>query len=278
MLGFALAVAACGGEGATDAFPEGSFSVVASADLSVGADRLLVGVSLPDNTRLGSPEDAVSLSVAPDGDPDEAQVVAGTFIWILEPVVGLYRADVEFDRAGIWSVTVTPDGGSPLEPSLFNVFETSFAPRIGEVAPLPPTPTLADSTIEELTTDTDPDSRFYETSLGDAVASGSPTVLVFSTPAYCQTSACGPLLDLVKDAAPSYPEVNFVHVEVFTGLTDPDFVPDSAHLAPSVGPDWYNLPTEPWVFVIDSSGIISARFEGVMAATELEDALRKISL
>ena len=274
----ALIVASCGGDSTNPAFPEGSFSIVASGDLSVGADRLLVGVSLPDNTRLGSPDDAVSFTVSPDGDAAAAQTVPARFIWILEPVVGLYAADVEFDRAGIWQVAVTPEGAGALEPSLFNVFEDSFAPEVGEPAPLAPTPTLSELTLDELTTDDEPDPRFYELSLEQAVASGKPTVLVFSTPAYCQTSACGPLLDLVKDAAPGHPDVNFIHVEVFTGLTDPDFVPDLAHLAPAAGADWYNLPTEPWVFVIDGAGVISDRFEGVMDSTELEAALAKISL
>ncbi|NND01560.1 MAG: hypothetical protein HKN91_02130 [Acidimicrobiia bacterium] len=285
LLIWGIVFVACGGDpdtftevGGGESFPEGSFAVPSSGDLSVGEERLLVGVSLADNTRLGSPGDDVTFTISPEGAPDEARVVPATYVWILEPVVGLYRANVEFDRPGIWQVVVTPAGADPLEPALFNVFEESFAPKPGEPAPLPDTPTLDDMPIEELTTDGDPDPSFYQTSLPDAVASGDPTVLVFSTPAYCQTSACGPLLDIVKDAAPGYPDVNFIHVEVFTGLTDPDFAPDGAHLAPAVGPDWYNLPSEPWVFVIDEDGLVSDRFEGVMDSGELADALGKISL
>jgi len=285
LVAVALVAASCGGDpesssevGGSGDFPEGSFAVPSSGDLSVGEERLLVGVALADNTRLGSPDDEVTFTVSPDGAPDEAQVVEATYVWILEPVVGLYRANVSFDRPGIWQVVVTPAGSEPLEPALFNVFEEPFAPKPGEQAPLPDTPTLEDFAIEELTTDGDPDLSFYEMSLPDAVATGNPTVLVFSTPAYCQTSACGPLLDIVKDTAPQYPEVNFIHVEVFTGLTEPDFAPDGAHLAPAVGPDWYNLPSEPWVFVIDGDGLISDRFEGVMDSGELADALGKISL
>jgi len=274
----ALLAAACGGASTNPAFPEGSFSVPSSSDLSIGEERLLVGVSLSDNTRLGSPDEEVTFTVSPDGAPDEGQTVDATFVWILEPVVGLYRANVNFDRPGIWQVVVTPEGADPLPPALFNVFEDSFAPKPGERAPLPETPTLADFTIEELTTDAEPDLGFYDTSIPDAVATGKPTVVVFSTPAYCLTSACGPLLNIVKEAAPSHPDVNFVHVEIFTGLTDPDFVPDGAHLAPAVGPAWYNLPSEPWVFVIDGDGAVSARFEGVMDSGELAAALAMISL
>ena len=268
--------AACGGGTAT--FGDDAIGVRASTDIGVGRERLLLGVADLDGTRLGSPEDEVTFDVSPLDDPDATQRVPATFTWILEDVVGLYRAEVDFDRAGSWQAVIIPEEGDPLEPVLFNVFSEPFTPALGAVAPVAPTPTLDDLPVEELTTDDEPDLRFYEMNLEDAIASGRPTVLVFSTPAYCQTSACGPLLDTVKAMAPDYPEVNFIHVEVFTGLTEPDFVPDAEHLAPAVTEDWYSLPSEPWVFVIDGSGLIAGRFEGVMDGAELSAVLGKISL
>ena len=259
-------------------FPEGAVGVRASTDIGVGRDRLLIGVGGVDGSRLGSPDQAVSFRVAPLDDSDDSQTVPATFTWILEPVVGLYRAEVDFDRSGPWQAVVIPETGDPLEPVLFNVADDPFAPTVGEPAPAPETPTAATTPIEELTTDPEPDMSFYEMSIDDAISSGSPTVLVFSTPAYCQTAACGPLLETVKDAAPDHAGVNFIHVEIFAGLTDEDFVPDAAHLAPAVGPDYYNLPSEPWVFVVDPDGIIAARYEGVMDRAELDAILEKISL
>jgi hypothetical protein len=109
--------------------------------------------------------------------------------------------------------------------------------------------------------------------LTEALDSGRPTVLIFSTPAYCLTATCGPLLDTVKDLAPGYPEVNFIHIEVYTGLNQPDFAPDPAHLAPAAGAAYWNLPSEPWVFVIDETGTVIARFEGAVTGDELVSAL-----
>ena len=157
---------------------------------------------------------------------------------MVEDVVGLYRGEFEFLRAGAWAVSVIPEDG--------------FA---------------------DLTTDRNPDPRFYELSLDEAIRSGRRTVLVFSTPAFCHTLACGPMLEVAKQVAPAYQEVNFVHVEVFTDLQADDFAPDAAHLAPAVGPDHWNLPSEPWVFVIDDRGVVEARFEGVVAPEELVDVL-----
>lgn len=134
-------------------------------------------------------------------------------------------------------------------------------------------PTLRDYPIDELTTDQNPDLRFYQTSLDEAVRAGNKTVLVFSTPAFCQTTACGPVLDNAKRVSEVFPNVDFIHVEVYTGLTDPDFVPDAAHLAPAVHAEAWNLQSEPWVFVIDEAGIVTARFEGVMSTDGLTAAL-----
>jgi hypothetical protein len=71
----------------------------------------------------------------------------------------------------------------------------------------------------------------------------------------------------MKGVIAEYPDADFVHIEVFTGLTDPDFVPDLSHIAPAVVA--YALPTEPWVFVVDERGVIVARFEGAMDPGEL---------
>ncbi len=268
-----ILTAACGGAAEPPTFPEGAFAIRASSDIGLGNERLLLGVGDAAGTRLGSPEEAVTIAVHPEDDPDAVQTTQGLWTWIVEGAIGLYRATFDFDLPGIWVATVTPETGPDLEPVLFSVAEDPFAPALGEAAPAAPTPTLDDLPIEELTTDPDPDPAFYETSLPDALAAGDPTVLVFSTPAYCQTAACGPLLDHVKAIAPDHPGVTFIHVEVYTGLTDPDFAPDAEHLAPAVGPEWYNLPSEPWVFVIDENGTVTGRFEGVMDPAELDAML-----
>ena len=273
VVALSILVAACGGSAEPSTFPDGAFAIRASSDIGLGNERLLLGVGDADGTRLGSPDDAVTITVHPEDDSAAAQTTEGSWTWIVDGAIGLYRATFDFDQPGIWEATVTPEAGPALEPVLFSVSEDPFAPGLGERAPTAPTPTLADLPIEELTTDPNPDPAFYETSLADALAAGDPTVLVFSTPAYCQTAACGPLLDHVKEIAPDHPGVAFIHVEVYTGLTDPDFAPDAEHLAPAVGPEWYNLPSEPWVFVIDENGVVTGRFEGVMDPAELDAIL-----
>jgi len=274
----ALVLVACGSDddSATDeeaGFPADSFVIVANADIGVGRSRVLFGVLEGGGRRLGSPADGVSISVNHEDHPDVVQTESATFTWIIEGAFGLYRAEFDLDSPGLWRAVVTPEAGDPLPPTGFNVFADTSAPAVGEPAPAPQTPTLDDSSFAEITTDADPDPRFYELSLDEAIASGRKTVVVFSTPAFCQTATCGPLLDIVKAAAPDHPDVNFVHVEVYTNLTDPDFAPIPENLAPSVLGEWWNLPSEPWVFVVDETGVIQARFEGVLAVEELDAEL-----
>ncbi len=288
-LALALAISSCGGGDAADpgtteaaattmaavpeTLPSDVVAIRASSDIGLGTERLLVGLGDASGRRLGSPDQAVSITVHPEGEPDRAVTEDGTWLWIVEGSTGLYRAEFDFDQPGIWTATVTPEGSEPLAPIPFEVQEDPYAPALGEAAPAPVTPTLDDSSIDDLSSDDDPDPAFYQLSLDEAIGNGNTTVVVFSTPAFCASAACGPLLDIVKDVAPGHSDVQFVHVEVFTGLTEPDFAPDAAHLAPAVGPEWYNLPSEPWVFVVDGDGKVAARYEGVLDRAELEAAL-----
>ncbi len=148
---------------------------------------------------------------------------------------------------------------------------TSCAPRLGEAAPSLATPTVGDVAIAELTTDPDPDPRLYELSLDELLGNGRPGVIIFATPAYCQTSACGPIVDNVKPLLDEFPGVDFLHIEVYTDLLADDFVPNAAHVAPAMRA--WALPTEPWVFIVDGAGTITARFEGALGTDELRARL-----
>lgn len=268
-LAVSLVAVACGGEEPT--FPEGSVAVRASSDLAVGTERLLVGVAAPDGTRLGSPDDPVTLEVAPIDAPEQSINYPATFTWIVPEATGIYRATVEFDVPGPWQVTVVPESGPAPEPTAFEVQMESLAPAIGDRAPSLATPTTADRPIEQLTTDSDPEPSFYDMSLDEALDSGSSSVIVFATPKFCRTASCGPMLESIKGMTGAYPGVEFLHLEVYDDFWEADFSPDAGHLTDAVAA--WNLPSEPWVFVVGPDGTVAARFEGVLDPAELEAAL-----
>jgi hypothetical protein len=278
-----LVAAACGDAGSdtTEAppaavvdgpFPQGAFAIRASSDLGVGPERLLVAVGGPSNERLGGPGIPVSFVLAHETAPDQATAVPAEFLWVVPEVSGLYRAAVDFDRSGIWLVTVLPEDGGALDPVPVAVQEDPLTPAIGEAAPPSDSVTADDvADLAEISTDPSPEARFYEMSVAEAVSSGAPSVIVFATPKFCQTAACGPMLDTIKAMSGDYPSVNFVHVEVFTNLDDPQ------NLEVVAATQEWGLPTEPWVFVVDSAGVVQGRYEGVAGDAELRNMLDSLA-
>ncbi len=242
-----------------------------SSDSAVGDSRLLFAVNEVDGTRRGSPDEIVTVVASPLDEPDRSYESVADFTWIVEDSIGIYRATVPFDIAGLWQIDFSISTGEPTEPFLVDIQLSPSSVAIGEPAPLIATRTLADSAIEDLTTDDDPVLSLYESSLDDVLQNGRKTVVLFATPGYCVSATCGPLLNQVKDLMPRAPDVDFVHIEVYEGFNEPGFVPDGDHLAPAV--DEFGLLNEPWIFVMDESGIVISRLEGVLVDGELEGIL-----
>jgi hypothetical protein len=227
-----------------------------------------VAVAAVDGSRLASPDVPVRLEVYPADDPEARATVDAEFVWAVPEVSGLYRATVSFDRPGVWEIVVVPDDGEPLSPAPVSVLAEPPTPAVGDPAPPSATVTADDvATLAEITTDPEPEPSFYAMSVAEAVSSGRPSVVLFATPAYCRTGSCGPTLDVAKAVAPEFPGVNWVHVEVYANLDDPE----GLEVVPAVA-EW-GLPTEPWVFVVDAAGVVTHRFEGVITAAELRAAL-----
>lgn len=250
-------------DASTEPFGADAVGFAASSNLAVGTERMLVAITNDSGARLPSPDIPITLEVWLDGRDFQRQIIDGTFMWAIPNVSGLYRGTVEFDTAGTWYVSVTPQGGAPLTAFPVTVYEEPFTPAAGDPAPRSETLTSADAPIEEISSDFDPDPAFYEMSVAEAVTSGRPSIIAFATPRFCTTGICQPTLDLLRDLSPSYPAVNFLHVEVFTNINDPENIV----LAPAV--EEWGLPTEPWVFVVDAGGIILGRFEGLVTPEEL---------
>jgi hypothetical protein len=113
----------------------------------------------------------------------------------------------------------------------------------------------------------------HQMTIADAVTSGRPTLIVFATPAFCVTRVCGPTKQMVDQLYPQYKdEVNFIHVEPYE--LEPARSGEGLIPVPAVG-EW-GLPTEPWAFIIDKEGNVAAKFEGIVAPSELEEALQNV--
>ena len=258
-----LTVAACGSS------ESAGLTVVASSagTIGSGSQRLLVTLLSDDQTELASPDLAVVIEFARASPREVVGEAAGEFVWLIPDVRGLYVTTFVFDRPGEWEATVVAEDRRAA-PFPFVVVDAPIVPDVGDPAPLSITRTSDDFDLDQISTDPNPDPDFYRLSLDEALGSGRPTVVVFATPAFCQTQTCGPMLDLAKEAKPGHPDHNFVHVEIYEDLNA-----EVDQLVPVPAVTEWGLPSEPWLFVVNADGVVMARFEGVVSPEELEGAL-----
>jgi hypothetical protein len=261
-----LVSAACSSE------PEETLvGIRATSDPAIGDSRFLFAINEIGGERRGSPDEIVTFTAKPLDAPGTTIEDQATFVWVVPDGFGLYKADIPFDTAGMWEIEFAVSTGEKTEPFLVLVNEEPATVAIGEPAPRIASPTLADTPIEDLTTDDPVQETLYELSLDEALENGKKTVAIFATPAFCTSAACGPMMAQAKTVSASYPDVNWVHVEVYSGFNESDFAPDVDHLVPAVVA--FGLPSEPWIFVMDEDGGVMARLEGVLAEGELEALL-----
>lgn len=183
----------------------------------------------------------------------------------------LFVTRLNFLQAGNYWFVVDLPGKTTQGLVAVKVKETAAAPAVGTKAFPSDNPTLADAPAEKITTARPPDTELLKSSIKDAMAAKVPFVAVFATPAYCTSRTCGPTVEIVEEVrrrvSPS--KTRFVHVEVYEGN-------DPAKGVNQFMTEW-KLPSEPWIFVVDSSGIVRDRFEGSASVEELEAAVRALS-
>ncbi len=186
----------------------------------------------------------------------------------------VYVATVGLPEPGTYWFLAEPIGGTPIQ-ALGNLVaqKRSAAPNVGDRAVRSETPTLRSTggDLEALTTSRVPDRELYRRSVAEALDAKEPFVVAFATPQYCQTRICAPVVDVVSSVRKATEDagVRFVHVEVYEGNDPTNGV--------NRWVDEWKLPTEPFTFVVDSDGVIRARFEGAFSAAELEAAVRDVA-
>ena len=192
-------------------------------------------------------------------------------------VRGIYTVDQPpFDRPGEWELSISilhGDSKSPVEiDAVVQVLEESSTPRLGEkVSPIEHRTAADVADLTEISTSPDPLPEMYQTSVGEALAEGQPFLVVFATPAFCQSRICSPVVETVASLIPDYGEdIAFIHIEPY----DLDLIRGGGKFEPSVEAKAWGLPSEPWVFLVDASGRLTAKFEGIFTFEELDEAIR----
>ena len=115
----------------------------------------------------------------------------------------------------------------------------------------------------------------YKISLKESLESQKATVILFATPAFCKTGTCGPQLDVIKDLSNEWDEkFNFIHSEIYSNSNEIEGDLSNAQIS-KAAKEW-NLPSEPWTFIINESGIIISKFEGFATKEEIEESIKYV--
>lgn len=272
--------------------------VVASSELVVGYNRFTLGIidqktgqPVPDaevklrfftvQGNQGTPRfEGAARFVAPARDAGVAPIVPHRHAdgnthphANAEADVGVYAIRLEFDQPGKWGVEATfraPDGREGKVTAPFEVLAQPVTPPVGAPAPRTRNLTVRDvKDISEIDSAIEPLAAFHQDTVADAIAAGRPTLVAFVTPGYCATRFCGPAYEVLKKLQPKFDgKAAMIHIEIWR---------DPVNKVPFEAVVEWKLQSEPYIFVIDRAGVITAKFEGPVSLAELDEALTRVT-
>lgn len=284
-----LAMAGCGSQAAGappagTATPPGSqnpsvYAQVASTDLAVGRNRFTFGIIDHDRPlKSGAPRVTFFLLHGSVATPVESTTAHfNNFASGLRDtsansaaveIGGVYVTYPVFTHAGNWGAEFRLRHGARtlVLRTGFHVASRSLSPAVGSPAPRSHNPTIAQMPATKLDSGRPPDDM-HRLSIAAAIAQHKPLLVLFATAAFCTSRMCGPEIESVQRLEARYRgRVNFIHIEIYK-----DANPQYGY-APTV--NQWRLRTEPWVFVVNRAGIITAKFEGPTPAAEIAPAIQ----
>ncbi|HVN51355.1 MAG TPA: hypothetical protein VMT43_07980 [Acidimicrobiales bacterium] len=236
--------------------------------------RLVVGLQGPDGAAAARIPSPAEVTVRSDATH---QVVAGPMTVAAHhdgTPIAYYPILATFPAPGTYVIELRVDAGRTTQ--AVQVSDPKDVHLVQRGQPMRPvdTPTPADHRGVEPICTRSPMCAFHSMTLTDALKTGKPTAFLVSTPEFCQIGVCGPSLDLLIEAAPRHPGVQFLHAEVYTDAARLGSI-QGAKLTPAVVT--YALTYEPVLFVADGRGRLVDRLDNVFDRADLEAALATVS-
>lgn len=265
-----LGACASGSDGATPRTTAGSLAMAQffGGPMFIAGRELRAPFGLADQDGL-LPLDRVPTRVevqlfAPDGSPH------GDPVPVERHADGLprpyYPLVTSVDEPGIYSARVTVDGvGAEMAIQVHSAADVKVIMPGAEMPGLE-TPTLDDARGVAPICTRDPVCRLHDVTVSDALAAGSPIALLVASPAFCQIAICGPVLDVLLDVTEEFPDVRFIHAEVYA-----DPAQDTETLAPGITP--LNLHFEPSLVLVGADGIVADRVDTIYDRAEVRARL-----
>ena len=250
-------------------------AVQASSELAQGRNRFALGLIDARNQPITAGKVSVEFfKLLSNGQAEKRGDGTAVFRSVGGASKGIWVSPATFSETGQWGaqVTLDPGDGAPKVARMnFQVRQKFSAPGYDEPAPRSASPTDRDVNGDTShICSNSPPCALHTLSIADALAPGQkPLVVLFATPALCTSATCAPELEAVQQLHSRYAEqANFIHVEIY------QYPFDGQHTARTV--DEWSLPSDPWTFIVDRTGIVRDRFEGAAPTEELEPALKAV--
>jgi len=182
-----------------------------------------------------------------------------------------YSTELNFPSNGEWRIAALIKEGGEIKGTLLPsavIGEFDGVPRPGQPAPKIHTPTADDvgGDLAQIDTRIPPDTQ-HQVDYSDAYGK-EPIVLLFATPQFCESRVCGPVVDVAEQVKQEYgDEAAFIHMEIWQ-----DNQPGTK-VRPQVSA--FNLPSEPWLFVVGRDGRVSSTLQGAFGPEALTAAVKK---
>lgn len=145
--------------------------------------------------------------------------------------------------------------------------------QVGDAIRPVATPTTANGRgVNPICTRTPNACPLHATSFDELLTAKQPVAFLISTPGFCQTGVCGPVLELLVDESKKFPNLKFVHAEVYV---DPqEFANGKPNPKTTDAVKAYALSYEPSLIVTNAAGAVTARLDFTWDRAELQAALK----
>jgi hypothetical protein len=246
------------------------FAIVDRANKQLDVSAVAVYTAKPDGTELQGPfvarKESLNVAAPYRSRQTSSDLKSGDTFYVANVAYASRGAHIPIGVVRLDGRLVVADA-----PAALTVGARNGPPDVGDRAIKVDTLTGADvgGNLTKLSTRVPPAQDMLTDNLADVVGR-KPVVLLFATPALCQSRTCGPVVDIAEQVrAENGKGVSFIQQEIYQD-NDP-----GKPVRPQVAR--WRLPTEPWAFVIDRRGRITSRFEGVFSVGELARAVEAVN-
>jgi hypothetical protein len=250
-------------------------AVQASSELAQGRNRFAVGlIDARNQPVVGGSVRVEFFKLLANGSAEKRADAPATFRSVGGASKGIWVAPATFPETGGWGaqLTLEPPNDTPKVARMnFEVRPKFSAPGYDDPAVRSVSPTDRDVNGDTSRICSNvPPCALHSLTIADALTPGQkPLVVLFATPALCTSATCAPELDAVQQLHTTYAEqANFIHVEIY------QYPFDAQRVAKTV--DEWHLPSDPWTFIVDKTGVVRDRFEGAAPIDELEPSLKAV--